>query len=84
MSLTGIENREMRRNNWELSLNSRLDSRENKASSANLLLNGTVQTFQPLIKKNLEILQKVVRFYFFPHQDQTNPFSFGDGGDVAI
>ena len=39
------------------------------------------------MKKNLEILQNVVRFYFFPKQDQTNPFSImgvkGGGGGEA-
>lgn len=80
MSLTGIENRELRRNNWELSLNSRLDSRENKESSVNLLLNGTVQTFQPLnIKKNLDILLKVGRFYFFPIKIKQTLFHLGMG-----
>ena len=32
------------------------------------------------MKKNLEILQKVVRYYFIPNQDQTNPFSILWGG----
>ena len=29
------------------------------------------------MKKIWEILQKEVRFHFFPHQDKTNPFSIG-------
>ena len=48
MNLEGIENREWRRNNRESSLHSRLDSlfsildsREDRESSVNLLLNGT-------------------------------------------
>ena len=45
ISLAGIANQESRRNNRELSLDSRLDSREDRESSVNLLLNGTVCFF---------------------------------------
>ena len=31
-------------------------------------LRGRTQTCQPLVKENLEILQKIVRFCFFPDQ----------------
>ena len=30
------------------------------------------------MKKIWEILQKVVRFHFFPNQDKTNPLSIGE------
>ena len=45
MSLAGIENRESRCNNRELSLN----SRKGRESSANLLLNGTVSHLTLLV-----------------------------------
>ena len=72
MNLEGIENREWRRNNRESSLHSRLDSlfsildsREDRESSVNLLLNGTNVQMRRLPGPHQKRSRAIITLSFF-------------------